>query len=390
MNRASSCSLIRKLSAVVAALIIATTLLPGWVSAQESREPLTKDEIIDLVKSGVPSRRVESLAREYGISFGVTKETERELGAAGASIDLLITLRELAPKPSVPVPVPIPAAPPTLLIEATPGGVQAYIDDEPVGTTSSAGRLRLRQLTPGKHRVRLSHAGYRDYEQSVELKAGQTVKLTARLKVASGRVASKTTTAAPGAAKKAVPPRDTGMQDPAASFKLGLRYAKGDGVPKNNALAVKWYRKAAEQGHRIAQSNLGLMYANGKGVPKNDALAVKWYRKAAEQGYARAQFNLGNKYRAGEGVRKNMTLAVRWYRKAAAQGYAGAQNNLGFSYEQGEGAPKDYVQAYIWYSLGAAGGNKIAPSNLKKLSKKMSLRQIAEARRRAREWTKEP
>ena len=33
-----------------------------------------------------------------------------------------------------------------------------------------------------------------------------------------------------------------------------------------------------------AQFNLGVMYANGDGVPKDAAEAVKWYRKAADQG----------------------------------------------------------------------------------------------------------
>ena len=57
--------------------------------------------------------------------------------------------------------------------------------------------------------------------------------------------------------------------------------------------AVKWYRKAAEQGSAKAQYNLGVMYAEGTGVLKNDAKAVKWYRKAADQGDATAQLHLG-------------------------------------------------------------------------------------------------
>jgi TPR repeat protein len=53
-------------------------------------------------------------------------------------------------------------------------------------------------------------------------------------------------------------------------------------------------RKAAEQGHAGAQFNLGLnVCLGGEGVPEDDAEAVKWYRKAAEQGLAGAQFNLG-------------------------------------------------------------------------------------------------
>ena len=35
------------------------------------------------------------------------------------------------------------------------------------------------------------------------------------------------------------------------------------------------------------------MHSNGYGVPQNDAEAVKWWRKGAEQGNADAQSNLG-------------------------------------------------------------------------------------------------
>jgi TPR repeat protein len=56
---------------------------------------------------------------------------------------------------------------------------------------------------------------------------------------------------------------------------------------------VKIMQELAEQGDAEAQFNLGVMYANGEGVPKDDVEAVKWYRKSAEQGYALAQFNLG-------------------------------------------------------------------------------------------------
>jgi TPR repeat protein len=66
-------------------------------------------------------------------------------------------------------------------------------------------------------------------------------------------------------------------------------------VPQSDALALKWWRSAAEQGDAQAQSKLGLFYAQGsKGVgPPLDAEAVKWWHKAAAQGHANAQFNLG-------------------------------------------------------------------------------------------------
>ena len=49
------------------------------------------------------------------------------------------------------------------------------------------------------------------------------------------------------------------------------------------AEAVKEYREAAEEGDAEAQSNLGVMYVKGQGVAQDDAEAVRWFRKAAEQ-----------------------------------------------------------------------------------------------------------
>ena len=70
----------------------------------------------------------------------------------------------------------------------------------------------------------------------------------------------------------------------------------------------------------MAQTNLGLMYDLGEGVAQDDAEAVKWYRKAAEQDSAEAQNNLGTMYVQGQGVAQDEVEAVKWYRKAAEQG----------------------------------------------------------------------
>ena len=55
-----------------------------------------------------------------------------------------------------------------------------------------------------------------------------------------------------------------------------------DGRPVNR------FRKAAEQGNAKAQFNLGECYVHGTGVARNEVEAVKWYRKAAAQGHDRA------------------------------------------------------------------------------------------------------
>ena len=43
----------------------------------------------------------------------------------------------------------------------------------------------------------------------------------------------------------------------------GSCMTKGDGVPEDDAEAVRWYQMAAEQGHAGAQYNLGVMYDQG-------------------------------------------------------------------------------------------------------------------------------
>jgi TPR repeat protein len=192
------------------------------------------------------------------------------------------------------------------------------------------------------------------------------------------------------------PLADRGDAD--AQFALGVMYANGRGVPKDDvqapewyrkaadqghadaqfalgvmndqgrslgaAIAIRWYRKAADQGHADAQSNLGTMYASGRGVPTDDVQAVKWCRLAADQGAASAQFTLGYMYASGRGVPTDDVQAVKLYRKAADQGHADAQFFLGNMYASGRGVPKDYAQAVKWYRLAADQGKAIAQLEL--------------------------
>jgi TPR repeat protein len=45
--------------------------------------------------------------------------------------------------------------------------------------------------------------------------------------------------------------------------------------------------KGGRSGNALAQSNLGVLYYHGWGVPQDFAEAVRWYRKAADQGELR-------------------------------------------------------------------------------------------------------
>ena len=105
-----------------------------------------------------------------------------------------------------------------------------------------------------------------------------------------------------------------------AQYNLGVCYYTGTGIKEDKEEAVRWYRRAAENGNAMAQYNLGNCYYTGTGIKEDKEEAVRWYRKAAEQGNTIAQYSLGFCYKNGTGIKEDKEEALRWYRKAAEQG----------------------------------------------------------------------
>lgn len=99
---------------------------------------------------------------------------------------------------------------------------------------------------------------------------------------------------------------------------------------KNEAEALKWYRKAAEGGHKDAQFALGEWYENGRGdLTVDPNAALLWYEKSAEQGHADAQYHAGRLHTLGiNGMAIDLVKAKHWYTKAADQNHAYAKQAL--------------------------------------------------------------
>jgi TPR repeat protein len=115
---------------------------------------------------------------------------------------------------------------------------------------------------------------------------------------------------------------------------LGNAAAWAKARQQGKAEAVKWFRKAADQGDARAQFMLGLCYRQGLGVQEDHATAMEWFRKAADQDFAEAQYYLGLGLQVWHPA-QNAAEAVKWFRKAADQGLADAQYKLGLSYRDG-------------------------------------------------------
>ena len=179
--------------------------------------------------------------------------------------------------------------------------------------------------------------------------------------------------------------------DAAAQNDLGACYVNGEGIAKDAAEAVKWFRRSAEQNYAAAQYNLGWCYANGDGVAQGDVEAAKWMSKAAEQGHAQAQFMLGCSYYRGKGISRDYGEAVKWFRKSAEQGHGSAQAMLGACFSIGYGVPRNDIEAYKWLTLGLSQNlsdavREQATKSLELAEEGMSREEIVEAQRLAREF----
>jgi uncharacterized protein len=189
-----------------------------------------------------------------------------------------------------------------------------------------------------------------------------------------------------------------------AQLRLGMMYAAGQGVGRDDGQAAKWLAMAADQGQpgaRIslialcagprsaplpqclplaasikaaavrgdpqAEIELGSFYLVGAaGLPKDPAAAVGWYRTAADQGYTRAEFQLGLVYATGlSGANADPGQAVSWFRKAADQGDITSMHTLAMAYQNGlYGVVRDPAQAMAWYLKAANAGDPSALSAL--------------------------
>jgi len=141
---------------------------------------------------------------------------------------------------------------------------------------------------------------------------------------------------------------------------------------------VKGFLNAADSGDARAQFFMGERYLLGKGVKVDKAEAVKWLRKAADQGdsaypgptfprsSSTAKIWLGDRYFYGDGVSMDKAEGARWYRKAADQGDDMAQHLLGACYANGDGVPMDKAEAMKWFQKAAVQGNVKAKAELDK------------------------
>ncbi|PSL18447.1 tetratricopeptide repeat protein [Shimia abyssi] len=78
---------------------------------------------------------------------------------------------------------------------------------------------------------------------------------------------------------------------------------------------------AARSGNAEAEELIGVMYALGLGVPRDDIRAFEWYLRSSLKGHAGAQSGIGWYYEVGRGMpAPDLVRAYMWYTLSAIGG----------------------------------------------------------------------
>ena len=93
---------------------------------------------------------------------------------------------------------------------------------------------------------------------------------------------------------------DVDIDDPVVQEAIGDMYLFGRGMEWSVPNAICWYKKAAAKNRAWAQFELGWIYWNGFHIPQDKVEAVRWFRKAADNGSLDASRYLGEEYSEGK------------------------------------------------------------------------------------------
>lgn len=178
--------------------------------------------------------------------------------------------------------------------------------------------------------------------------------------------------------------------DAVAQEILGVMYSRGEGIARDDAVALHWFTLAAEAGRPEAQFELGLIYRDGAGVAADGNTAMVWFRRAAEQGKTDAYNAVAELYLGQHGIPADPAAASEWFLRAAEHGSAQAMYSIGLRYAEGQGVLRDEIEALKWFDLahGEAVGtlhDTIARARVA-LAERLMPMQVQMAQIRSREW----
>ncbi len=144
-------------------------------------------------------------------------------------------------------------------------------------------------------------------------------------------------------------------------------------IKEDDAVALKYFEKAAEYGDASAINMMVAFYIYGFGVEQNPEKALELCSRLADQGDEEALYSMEDyayAYFAGtkEGIDINFATSFMFYEKLASYGNERAMYNLGLLYESGLGVSRDHEKAIEWLTKAKEAGYEPASAMLSDLN----------------------
>jgi TPR repeat protein len=164
--------------------------------------------------------------------------------------------------------------------------------------------------------------------------------------------------------EKAIPACEAALTDnvdnPRTLFQLGRSYDRSGDYAK----ALENYQRAADGGYAAAMRAIGILYANGDGVERNDVTSLEWHQKAVDAGSVSSLVDVGWFYFSGVAVELDQEKAIGMFEEAAEAGVGYALTMLAWAYENGNGVSLDETKAFDYYKQAAEAGDSGGMFNL--------------------------
>ena len=144
-------------------------------------------------------------------------------------------------------------------------------------------------------------------------------------------------------------------------------------IQEDDAVALRYFQKAAEYGDPDAINMMVAFYSYGFGVEQDPGKALELGSSLAEKGNAEALYSLEDyayAYYAGtkEGIDINFNTAFSYYSKLTEFGNERAMYNVGLLYEFGLGVASDHAKAVEWITKSRDAGYEPAEELLVQLT----------------------
>ena len=142
---------------------------------------------------------------------------------------------------------------------------------------------------------------------------------------------------------------------------MGLMYAHGDGVEKDELKALEFYTKACDKNYFESCSSAAVLYEESQTIKQDMKKAFKLYSKACGGGDAFACHNTAISY-SKKGMEK---VAITLYEKACEGGYSESCIYLGRYYRDSRGVTPDYEKAKEKFDIACELNNYLGCKELR-------------------------